>query len=54
MSSNFSKGGLTPFDPLDITTDIRPLVMKETATTTASALIAIFKKSIDTGEVPED
>ena len=34
--------------------NIKPLVMKETATTIAPALTAIFKKSLDTEEVPED
>ena len=34
--------------------NIKPLVMKETASTIAPALTAIFKKSLDTEEVPED
>ena len=34
--------------------NIKPLVMKETASTIAPALTAIFKKSLDTDEVLED
>ena len=34
--------------------NIKPLVMKETASTIAPALTAIFKKSLDTEDVPED
>ena len=34
--------------------NIKPLVMKETATTIAPGLTAIFKKLLDAGEVPED